>query len=749
MLMFSLSLSVSHRFQLMPLLSLMLSGFSTLHNLYGAVWSFSFFPTNFPRNQTPWTRWNSALSFEEENVRVLSQAHETWQGDRVTGTSGHSEKMLSSAAPDMHTCTSGSSENWMVLSISGDKPTPRSYHAAAVIQNKMIVVGGESGSGLLDDVQVLNFDRFSWTMASSKLYLSPSSLPLKLPACKGHCLVSWGGKALLIGGKTDPASDKISVWAFDTDTECWSPMEAKGDIPVARSGHTVVMANSVLILFGGEDVKRRKLNDLHMFDLKSLSWLPLHYTGAAPCPRFNHVAALYDGKILFIFGGASKSRTLNDLYSLDFETMAWSRIKIRGFHPSPRAGCCGVLCGTKWYITGGGSKKKRHGETLVYDVVKSEWSVAITSPPSSITTNQGFSLTLVQHKDKDFLVAFGGSKKEPSNQVEVLITEKNEFVLRRRPTSTKDPRSILLDSLSAGLASQLKNDSSQRLINSVARQNLASVIEHSSERKSLSESLLVEYSDSLPTNISLRRQFDHDEGYNADVRIGKHSEDKSSLTRAADHRTNQNDPRNHMSRNGAKTNMEEQVLVSGSSNQQNLGFGNPLLESDDVSFPDNSKLGSLSTDSNIHHYYETKVASLMRKFGILEGQLSAALASREAAEKSLASAFKSRQEMERKLADTLKEMELLREKLVNAELAQEEANNLSNMVHADNVRLEHDVAFLKAVLDDTQKELHSTRGVLAAERTRALQLQVEVFHLKQRLQSMENRVPTPRKPFQV
>ncbi|KAG5042890.1 hypothetical protein JHK87_006805 [Glycine soja] len=77
-----------------------------------------------------------------------------FQGDRVTGTSGHSEKMLSSAAPDKHTCTSGSSKNWMVLSISGDKPTPRSYHATVVIQNKMIMVGGESGSGLLDDVQV-------------------------------------------------------------------------------------------------------------------------------------------------------------------------------------------------------------------------------------------------------------------------------------------------------------------------------------------------------------------------------------------------------------------------------------------------------------------------------------------------------------------------------------------------------------------------------------------------------------------
>lgn len=44
--------------------------------------------------------------------------------------------------------------------------------------------------------------------------------------------------------------------------------------------------------------------------------------GTAPSPRFNHVAALYDDKILYIFGGSSKSRTLNDLYSLDFETVS-------------------------------------------------------------------------------------------------------------------------------------------------------------------------------------------------------------------------------------------------------------------------------------------------------------------------------------------------------------------------------------------------------------------------------------------
>ncbi|KAI4317627.1 hypothetical protein L6164_025483 [Bauhinia variegata] len=643
-------------------------------------------------------------------------------GDGAAGTSSHSDELdcqCSSAVPEISTSTSSSSENWMVLSIAGDKPTPRSNHAAAVIGNKMIVVGGESGDTLLDDVQVLNFERFSWTTASSKLYLSPSSLPLKIPACKGHSLVSWGKKALLIGGKTDPGSDRISVWAFDTETECWSLMEAKGDIPVARSGHTVVRASSVLILFGGEDAKRRKLNDLHMFDLKSMTWLPLHCTGTGPSPRCNHVAALYDDKVLYIFGGESKSRTLNDLYSLDFETMAWSRIKIRGFHPSPRASCRGVLCGTKWYITGGGSRKKRHPDTLIFDILKVEWSVAITSPTSSTTTNKGFSLVLIQHKEKDFLLAFGGSKKEPSNQVEVLIMEKNESTLGKRSTPTKG-------------------------------QNLASAIEqHGSGRKSLSDSLIVD-PNSLPTNVSLRRQFENEEEYNTDVRIDKNAEEENSFPLATEHRIHQNDPANQINIGGGKiSGKESYVLVSGSSNQQNHGYGNLMFDSDDLLFQENHKSGSLSTPSHIYHYYETKMAALIRKNGILEGQLAAAVASREAAEKSLASVLKSRQEMEKKFADTVKEMELLRVKLAGVELAQEEATNLSNIVHSDNIRLEHDVAFLKAVLDDTQKELHSTRGVLAGERARAFQLQVEVFHLKQRLQSMENRTPTPRKPFHV
>jgi hypothetical protein len=39
----------------------------------------------------------------------------------------------------------------------------------------------------------------------------------------------------------------------------------------------VVRAGATLILFGGEDTKEKKRHDLHMFDLKSSTWLPLTY----------------------------------------------------------------------------------------------------------------------------------------------------------------------------------------------------------------------------------------------------------------------------------------------------------------------------------------------------------------------------------------------------------------------------------------------------------------------------------------
>ncbi|URE04498.1 kelch repeat protein [Musa troglodytarum] len=704
----------------------------------------------------------------------LSQTNEENEG--LASSSGCSDDLschCSSHTCDLHNCSLESSKNWNPLPTYGNKPTPRFQHAATVVGSKMVVVGGDSSHNLLDDTQILSLDSLTWAPATSKVYSSTGTISLNIPACKGHTLVSWGKSALLIGGKTDPLSDKLSVWSFDVVTECWSHIEAKGNIPVARSGHTVLRAGAVLILFGGEDVKGRKLNDLFMFDLKSLSWLPLHYKGTGPSARSNHVAALYEDKLLFIFGGQSKSRILNDLHSLDFETMIWSRVKVHGHRPSPRAGCCSALCGSKWHITGGGSKRRRHAETLVFDVLKLEWCASIMSPSVSITTNKGFSLVPVHHKNITSLVAFGGFKKEPSNQVEVFFLATNEHSMSwpSAPYMELLPYEECAANIKE-LGAHLKTLSSSTCTDPFARNSLASTLEQQiSGRKSLSDD------PSVSTDISCRKQFHQDQDFGLATRVQRPLEDekytndgrlmlnnasakKMQVLGNCQRSKRQQQPEIKMDVAGIQDSMEKMHVESGGTtvhHKHGIVIGGSLTADAERLLPLGVDGGGsvLANPADVHHHqvYETTTASLTRKNALLEEELKAASTGREIAERNLCSTVERKQDAERKLGDALREVELLKEKLAGMEVAQEEANSLSNVVHSDNVRLEHDVAFLKAILEDTQKaslfELHSTRGVLAGERARAFQLQVEVFHLKQRWQSGDHRAPTPRKPFQM
>ncbi|CAL4986174.1 unnamed protein product [Urochloa decumbens] len=644
-------------------------------------------------------------------------SHPNGEDPVTTSVSGRADDLAwrcSSDTFDLNGRAFESSENWAVLSTEGDKPTPRFDHAAAMVGSKMVVFGGDSGHHLLDDTKILSLDKLSWDSVSPKVRPSSNGRSLKLRPCKGHCLVPWGKNVILVGGRSDPPYDKISVWTFNTETELWSHMETKGDLPVSRSGHTVIIAGPVLILFGGEDAKGKKLHDLHMFDLKSLTWLPLNYKGAGPSPRSNHVAALYDDRILLIFGGQSKSKTLNDVHALDFETMVWSRVKTHGHHPSPRAGCCGALCGTKWYITGGGSKKKRHPETWVFDVLDSKWSVCVVPPSSSITTKKGFSMVPLYYRDKIVLVAFGGNKKEPSDKVEVLVVLQNEHCFSWRSAPEAEP--LLYDDSSPSsreLADHLNNCAPLYSSSSVARSSIATTAENSSGRKSLPDSLL---QNSNLGSSSLRRQFRQEQDCSLAQKLQKPIDD------------------------------DKYKDVDDCSELPPITNQKPRI--DPHHSPDAEakarKLGRSSSDINHHH--DTRITSLIRRNMALEERLSAALTTKDEAEKNLSLVIDSKDELEKRLAERDREVEALKEKVTGLELAQEESNNLSNTVHADNVRLEREVAFLKAVMDETQKELHSTRGVLAGERARAFQLQVEVFHLKQRVQTMEGRSPTPRKP---
>ena len=79
-------------------------------------------------------------------------------------------------------CEAATAE-WTQEVPAGTPPSPRSGHAAAIFEGRLVVVGGENESGLLADCHVLDTCAMSWSTLGA-------SLPLPL---SNHCAVSLPG----------------------------------------------------------------------------------------------------------------------------------------------------------------------------------------------------------------------------------------------------------------------------------------------------------------------------------------------------------------------------------------------------------------------------------------------------------------------------------------------------------------------------------------------------------------------------
>jgi leucine-zipper-like transcriptional regulator 1 len=60
-------------------------------------------------------------------------------------------------------------------------------------------------------------------------------------------------------------------------------------------------------------------------------------TGKVPHVRANHGSAIV-GHNLYIFGGWSGTKRLNDLFTINLQRLQWSQIEYSGIKPNPRAG---------------------------------------------------------------------------------------------------------------------------------------------------------------------------------------------------------------------------------------------------------------------------------------------------------------------------------------------------------------------------------------------------------------------------
>jgi len=160
----------------------------------------------------------------------------------------------------------------------------------------------------LNDVYVLNLSLMEWIKPSVE---GDSPQPRS-----AHSANFIKGKMYVFGGLTKKQRNLNDMWMLkpcQTGSFHWKKVEAKGNVPEPRHGHSAVVVDTNIIFFGGRGNGNQKLfDDLFLFDSVNELWVHPKVEGIRPTPRYYHAsAAVNGGSEIVIFGGVRPKEFLN------------------------------------------------------------------------------------------------------------------------------------------------------------------------------------------------------------------------------------------------------------------------------------------------------------------------------------------------------------------------------------------------------------------------------------------------------
>lgn len=156
--------------------------------------------------------------------------------------------------------------------------------------------------------------------------------------------------------------------------------QQSGDLPPARANHSMVVIDSNVYLFGGEDSgKGNSLNDLWKYDEGNSTWEE-KTPANPPSPRKYHAAVEKNSK-MYVFGGDSNGITMDDIWEYNPETNAWVE-KPSASSQNPKLFFSATAGDSKIWITGGidFTTNEATPATWGYDLATGTWTQVADCP---------------------------------------------------------------------------------------------------------------------------------------------------------------------------------------------------------------------------------------------------------------------------------------------------------------------------------------------------------------------------------
>jgi non-specific serine/threonine protein kinase len=165
-------------------------------------------------------------------------------------------------------------------------PNPRVAAAAAVIGDKIVVVGGQANGKLVTATEV--FDGTAWTDAAP------------IPTGREHLSATTDGTYVYAVGGRNLSSDKNSAAfeRFDPVTGAWQTLP---NMPTPRGGVGAAFVDGRIVAVGGEE-PTRVLDTVEAYDVATGTWSTLAPLGV---PRHGFALAAV-GNSVFAVGGARR-----------------------------------------------------------------------------------------------------------------------------------------------------------------------------------------------------------------------------------------------------------------------------------------------------------------------------------------------------------------------------------------------------------------------------------------------------------
>ncbi|KAJ5071799.1 hypothetical protein M0811_09959 [Anaeramoeba ignava] len=211
-------------------------------------------------------------------------------------------------------------KKWQELKPKGKIPLNREYHSCSYWDGKIWIFGGwgQGATRYNDlysyDIEENQFEKIKTSGKKPRELWSLSSVVID-------------NKLIIFGGEDAQRIRFRDIYSFDFQSKVWTQIKPEGsDLPSPRSSYGITfLCDSLFAIFGGTDQSDSWMNDLWIFNLKTCIW-----TNVIPnnpkeeWPKQRQGCSLHffnNSNDLYLFGGYDGNSRLNDLYKIRIDEL--------------------------------------------------------------------------------------------------------------------------------------------------------------------------------------------------------------------------------------------------------------------------------------------------------------------------------------------------------------------------------------------------------------------------------------------